>query len=639
MGIRGVDAPLRAPVDVRVDGAALDRPGADERHLDGEVVHVLGTRAQEALHLRAALDLERADGVRRLDLPVDALVVERDAREVDRLAARERDPLDAVLDGGEHPEPEQVDLQEARVGARVLVPLAELASLHRRRHHGHELDERPRRDDHPARVLGEMARQPGDLLAEPAERPPAARGELRLRVGERRQLLFDETRIAVRDAREPLQLREGQAERLADVADRAAGVVRGERRHERRVLAPVALGHLHDQPLADVAREVEVDVGDGGELPVEEAAEREAGGDGIDVREPGEVADDRAHRGAAATAGRQGVSGRARAAQVERDLARQLEHLEVEEEEAGQLEIGDEPQLLLQALAGASLVAVRARVALGERPLADAAQLRVRRLLAVREVGIAVAELLGEVELEPSGELGRAGDGVRVVRESGRPCSAGRSEHALAVAAPLALGAVERRAMADGDERVLEHGAAMAVRVHVAGGHRFDAERLGELAQRGVAAGVAALVRALELDEEALAAERGGEPGGGVGIADGKAVAGTAGQADEAVVPHRELFERQRRLEPVVRVREGEQPAEVRVAPRRLDKQRDMGAALERHLRAGDRPHAEGLRRVRELERAVDAVVVGERERLVAELGGPDHELLGLRRPVEERIG
>ena len=32
-----------------------------------------------------------------------------------------------------------------------------------------------------------------------------------------------------------------------------------------------------------------------------------------------------------------------------------------------------------------------------------------------------------------------------------------------------------------------------------------------------------------------------------------------------------------------------------------------------------------------ELERAVDAVVVGERQRLVAELRGPDHQLLGLR--------
>ena len=61
-------------------------------------------------------------------------------------------------------------------------------------------------------------------------------------------------------------------------------------------------------------------------------------------------------------------------------------------------------------------------------------------------------------------------------------------------------------------------------------------------------------------------------------------------------------------------------------------------AAVERHLRAGDRPHAEVLRRVRELERAVDAVVVGERERRVAELGRAGGELLRLRCPVEERV-
>ena len=63
-----------------------------------------------------------------------------------------------------------------------------------------------------------------------------------------------------------------------------------------------------------------------------------------------------------------------------------------------------------------------------------------------------------------------------------------------------------------------------------------------------------------------------------------------------------------------------------------------MGAAFERDLGAGDRPQPERLRRVRELERAVDAVVVGQRERLVAELGGARGELLGLRGAVEERI-
>ena len=156
--------------------------------------------------------------------------------------------------------------------------------------------------------------------------------------------------------------------------------------------------------------------------------------------------------------------------------------------------------------------------------------------------------------------------------------------------------------MADSDEHVLEHRPAMAVRVHVPRGDGLHAERLGELAQCGVAARVAALVRALELDEEAIAPERSGKPGGGVGIADGEAVAGATGQADEAPAAHRELFERQRRLEPVIGMREREEPAEVRVSPGRLDEQRHMRASFERHLGAGDRAHAESLRRMRELE-------------------------------------
>ena len=64
-----------------------------------------------------------------------------------------------------------------------------------------------------------------------------------------------------------------------------------------------------------------------------------------------------------------------------------------------------------------------------------------------------------------------------------------------------------------------------------------------------------------------------------------------------------------------------------------------MRSTGERHLGAGDRPDAERLRRVGELERAVDAVVVGERERVVAELGGARGELLGQRGAVQERVG
>ena len=91
------------------------------------------------------------------------------------------------------------------------------------------------------------------------------RGEpsLRSASGSSAELLGDALRVpAVGEPREPLELGERQAERLADVADRAARAVGGEARDERGVLAAVALGDGDDQLLADVAREVEVDVGD-----------------------------------------------------------------------------------------------------------------------------------------------------------------------------------------------------------------------------------------------------------------------------------------------------------------------------------------------------------------------------------------
>ena len=186
------------------------------------------------------------------------------------------------------------------------------------------------------------------------------------------------------------------------------------------------------------------------------------------------------------------------------------------------------------------------------------------------------------------------------------------------------------------------------MRVDVPRRDRLDAEMLGEVAKRRVPPRVAPLVRALELDEEAVAAERGREPGGTVRVAERKPVTGTAREADEPVGEGGEGLERDggleehavllpRRTSPGMR--RGEDAAEVRVALPGLAKERDVGAVGNRHLRAGDRADPGELRRMRELERAVDAVVVGERECLVAELRRPGHELLGVRRPVEERVG
>ena len=129
-------------LDVGMHRLALNRARPNERNLHGEVIDRRRLRAQQALHLGPALDLEGADRIRLLDLREYVLVVERDTGKVDRRAVDLRDLLYALLDGGEHPQPEQVDLEEPRVGAGILVPLAELAPRHRSGLHRDEIDQR-----------------------------------------------------------------------------------------------------------------------------------------------------------------------------------------------------------------------------------------------------------------------------------------------------------------------------------------------------------------------------------------------------------------------------------------------------------------------------------------------------------------
>ena len=64
-----------------------------------------------------------------------------------------------------------------------------------------------------------------------------------------------------------------------------------------------------------------------------------------------------------------------------------------------------------------------------------------------------------------------------------------------------------------------------------------------------------------------------------------------------------------------------------------------MAAVIQIDLGAVQRAQAERPRALGELHRAGDRVVVGQREGLVAEFERGDHELLGQRSAVEERVG
>ena len=464
----GIDAHPLAALDVGIDRPADDRARPHDRHLDRDLVEVLRARAPQRAHLRARLDLEDAGRLGVLDALVRRRIVVRDPAEVDPLTTATGDLLDAALDGREHPEAEQVDLQEARIGAGVLVPLGELATLHRCRNERHAVHERARRDDHPPGVLGEVARQAVGLLGQARKPGPATGPALRPERGV--DVAVDVTRRpALAAACDALDLPRRQPERLAELADRAARAVRREGGDERRVLAPVALMHARDELLANVAREVQVDVRQRVEVLVEEAPEQELVGDRIDVAETREVTDDRRDARPATTPGGQQRPRRRRPAHLRCDLARELQHLVMQQEEPRETQLIDHAQLLFEA-ADRRIAVLRSLAPQGIAPaearLADLGEGTTRRrVLGAR---VAVAEVAAEIEGQRLCEPDGLGDRLGMIGEARRH-RLRRRQHMGVVSTPQRLGGIERRVLCDRDERVLQARALERVRVDVAG--------------------------------------------------------------------------------------------------------------------------------------------------------------------------
>src|SRR6478609_11202490 len=86
-------------------------------------------------------------------------------------------------------------------------------------------------------------------------------------------------------------------------------------------------------------------------------------------------------------------------------------------------------------------------------------------------------------------------------------------------------------------------------------------------------------------------------------------------------------------------MRPGQYVAEIGPAARVLHEQGQMASVRQVHLCSMDRPQPKSARGDCELHRPRDGVVVGQRERLMAELQRGRSELVRKRRAVEEREG
>ena len=305
-----------APADVRVHRAALDRAGPDQRDLDDEVVEPARLEPGQRRHLGPRLDLEHADGVGPAQHGVDVVLL-RDRRQVDLVAAVLADQVDGVVQRRQHPEAEQVELHEPGRGAVVLVPLQHGAVVHPPPLDRAHLDHRPVADDHPAGVDAEVPRRVLDLQRQL---------EHRLRGSARASGCASPVDATVPQPSTLLGpgvlLAGGVAERLGHVAHRRAGPVRDDVGDLGGVVAAVLAVDVLDDLLAAVALDVDVDVGRAVALGRQEALEQQAERHGVGGGDAEGVADGRVGRAAPALAEDVLLAGRTRRGPTRRGSSR-----------------------------------------------------------------------------------------------------------------------------------------------------------------------------------------------------------------------------------------------------------------------------------------------------------------------------
>ena len=180
-----------APPHIRVNRTADDRPRSHDGYLDRQIIQIARLRARQHLDLRPTLDLEQSDGIAVADLVVDRGVVVGNGAHVELFATTVPDKLQTFLHQRQHAQRQKIDLDEARVVTRILVPLTDVAAVHRRRLDRHQLHHRSRRDDHPADMLADVPRKSVDLLGEVHQVRPHRTFRLTLELRQGCQLVAD----------------------------------------------------------------------------------------------------------------------------------------------------------------------------------------------------------------------------------------------------------------------------------------------------------------------------------------------------------------------------------------------------------------------------------------------------------------
>ena len=565
-------APLPA-LQIRVHHLPHDGPGADDGHLDHDVVEIPGAQAGQAGHLRPALHLEHAHGVGLLERGVDGGIVGRKMGQVHGLAVVAMDEGERVFERGHHAQPQQIHLDDAQVGAVFLVPLHHHAAGHGgglERHHRIEL---ALADHHAAGVLAQVPGQVLRRFAQLEELADAGMAEVEAGVGELALAgVFRVLVFPVADGRGQAPQGFGiEAQHLAHLArGRAPAVGDDVGGHGGAALAVAPVEVLDDALALLAGGQVEIDVGPLTALFGEEALEEQFHAH-------------RVHGGDAQGVADGGVGGGAAALGQDALLAAEAHQVPHDEEVAGQVELFDERQFALDLAAGAGAefgrgpAVARLRALLGAR-----AQEGIHGLARGHGIARELVAQVGERELQARRERFGVGDGFGEVGEKLGHLGGGL-QAALGVARQQAPGGGQGAVVVEAGEDVENFAAIRGGVGDAVGGQERQAEGARQR-DRGLVPGLLAAVEvALQFDVHTVASEEGGQllqaaaPGlhAALGQRGGQRTVVAAGQADEPGGVRGEIARVRRGLAMLGRaqLQARDQAAEILVAEAALDQQ------------------------------------------------------------------
>ena len=262
---------IAAP-NVGMHRPTLNRTGADERHLDNDVVKTSRFEPRQGSHLGPALDLEDTHSVGPTEHAVH-IVFLRDGGQIDLVSLMLADEIDRVMQGAEHAQTQQIELHEPRRSAIVFVPLQHTAVLHAAPLDWADLDDGAIANDHATRVDAEMTRRIFDFG-----------GKLEHRCGN--VLIGQSSRgrnpAPTIDLFAPcILLTRRVSQCLGHIAYGRTGSIGDDVGNLRSVVAAMALIHVLDDLFAPVAFDIDIDVGRAIALGRQKSLEQQAQRNGI----------------------------------------------------------------------------------------------------------------------------------------------------------------------------------------------------------------------------------------------------------------------------------------------------------------------------------------------------------------------